>query len=79
MLLKNTQPRLISINANGMSFDLMPAVEFTDIPDAVCDHAYVKALISSGDVKIVGESKEVVSDYDSMTKEELLAEAKENA
>lgn len=80
MLLKNTSPRLISINTGTDvqdRIDLMPAGEPVDVPDKICATRYVKALIQSKSIEEVGKSTEPESDdpLDSMTVSDLKAYA----
>ena len=78
MLLKNKSPRLISINASANPedrIDLMPAGEAVDVPDKLCESRYVKALLQSGSVEEVGESKSTDDELAGLTVAELKAYA----
>ena len=78
MLLKNKSPRLISINASVNPedcIDLMPAGKAVDVPDKLCISRYVKALLQTGSVEEVGESKSTGDDLAGLTVGELKAYA----
>ena len=78
MLLKNKSPRLISINASANPedrIDLIPAGEAVDVPDKLCESRYVKALLQSGSVEEVGESKSTDDELVGLTVAELKAYA----
>ncbi len=78
MLLKNKSPRLISINASANPedrIDLMPAGGAVDVPDKLCGTRYVKALLQSGSIEEVGESKSTDDYLAGLTVAELKAYA----
>jgi hypothetical protein len=78
MLLLNKSPRLISINPTTKESDrinLMPAGQAVDVPEELCESKYVKALLQSGSIIEITESKKSDDPLDSMTIKDLKAYA----
>ena len=85
MLLKNTKARLITINGpltksnvRSTAYRIKPGNNpSVDVPDELCDSAFVKGLIADGSLLVVGESKTEVeaepSVYDDMSKADIVA------
>lgn len=88
MILKNDSRRLITINGafvknkRSIAYKILPGHNpSVDVPDELCDNAFVKSLIADGSLIKVGDSViestavEVQGDgeYDSMNKSDLTA------
>lgn len=87
MILSNNSARLITINApfvnhaRTTSFKVLPGNNpNVDVPDELCDNAFVKSLLANGSLVKVGESAKVEStesdepgQYDEMDKSDLKA------
>ena len=82
MLLKNNAARLITINGkfeNGErseSYQIKPGNNpAVEVPNELCDNAFVKGLITDGSLLVVGESKTETepSVYDDMSKADIVA------
>ena len=81
MLLKNNSKRLITINGALVNGQRIKAYQIkcglnnsASVPDALCDNAFVKALIERGDLTATEEVEEVEttdSDYTEMNKDDL--------
>lgn len=73
MLLKNTNARLITIRTAEKSYQVLPGNNpDTEVPLDACQSDFVKALIANGDL-IVTSDDEPTSEFDGMTKKDLLA------
>ena len=86
MILKNNAKRLITINGAIIKGQRVTAFQIrpghnpsVDVPDELCDNAFVKALLDDGSLVKVGESATTeansgeTSQYDSMNKTDLTA------
>ena len=87
MILKNNAKRLITINGGLIegqrttAFQIRPGNNpAVDVPDELCDNAFVKALLDDGLLIKVSESAKTIeadsggtSQYDSMNKTDLTA------
>lgn len=78
MLLKNNAARLVTINGdfvNGQrtkSHQIKPGNNpSVEVPDELCDNAFVKALIADGTLTALTEAKPSL--YDGMVKADLIA------
>lgn len=83
MILKNNAKRLITINGAMVKNQRPTAYQIkpgdnpeVDVPDELCDNAFVKALLADGSLIKVGESEVVETDaepsqYDEMNKTDL--------
>jgi hypothetical protein len=73
MFLKNKAARLITINADGKSYQILPGNHpAVDVPDEVCKRDFVKALLHCGD--LVRESAPEVEEADQDGELEVLRE-----
>tara|TARA_R110002033_G_scaffold64766_4_gene115699 strand:+ start:22330 stop:22635 length:306 start_codon:yes stop_codon:yes gene_type:complete len=77
MLLKNTSARLITVRTlSGESYKILPGNNpDTEVPRDACQSDFVKALIANGDLIVTSddEPEEVVSEFDGMSKDDLIA------
>lgn len=80
MILQNNSRRLITVNGQlvqgqrSVSYQIKCGLDNKcDVPDDLCDNAFIKGLIATGDLVKVGESEQPVSvdGLDDMTKAEL--------
>lgn len=75
MFLKNTNARLITIRTlSGESYKILPGNNpDVEVPRADCESDFVKALIANGDLVVTRDDEPVLSEFDDMSKDDLIA------
>lgn len=81
MLLKNNKARLITINGKMVNGERNTAYQIkpgdnpsVEVPNELCDNAFVKSLIADGSLTVMDASTpDESSEYDDMSKADLVA------
>ena len=74
MFLKNTNARLITIRTADKSYKILPGNNpDTEVPRVDCESDFVKALIANGDLLVTKDDEPVLSEFDGMSKKDLVS------